>query len=76
MARGRKSSWHMVLSPEEHQTLDRWQWSTTIAAGLAHRMEPACASVQLVHHIRGQGGGPGTCPGRLIFGYSCATSYT
>src|SRR5262245_47092924 len=37
MARGRKSSWHMALSPEERQTLERWQRSTTIAAGLARR---------------------------------------
>jgi hypothetical protein len=35
MARGRKSSWRMVLSREERQTLDRWQRSTTMAAGLA-----------------------------------------
>jgi hypothetical protein len=35
MARGRKSSWRIVLSPEERQTLDRWQRSTTLAAGLA-----------------------------------------
>jgi Winged helix-turn helix len=37
MARGRKSSWRMVLSPDECQTLERWQRSTTIAAGLARR---------------------------------------
>jgi hypothetical protein len=37
MARGRKSSMRIVLSPEEHQTLERWQRSTTIAAGLARR---------------------------------------
>lgn len=37
MARGRKSSLRIALSPEEHQTLDRWQRSTTIAAGLARR---------------------------------------
>ena len=37
MARGRKSSWRLVLSPEERQTLERWQRSTTIAAGLARR---------------------------------------
>jgi Helix-turn-helix domain len=37
MARGRKSSLRIVLSPEERQTLDRWQRSTTIAAGLARR---------------------------------------
>ena len=27
----------MVLSPEEHQTLERWQRATTIASGLARR---------------------------------------
>ena len=37
MARGRKSSLHIVLSPEERETLERWQRSTTIAAGLARR---------------------------------------
>jgi transposase len=37
MARGRRSSWRMALSPAEHQTLERWQRSTTIAAGLARR---------------------------------------
>jgi hypothetical protein len=37
MARGRKSSLHIVLSPEEHQTLERWQRATTITAGLARR---------------------------------------
>ena len=37
MARGRKSSLRIVLSPEERQTLDRWQRSTTIAIGLARR---------------------------------------
>jgi hypothetical protein len=37
MTRGRRSSWHMVLSREEYQTLAGWQRSTTIAAGLARR---------------------------------------
>jgi hypothetical protein len=37
MARGRKSSWRLVLSPEERQTLERGQRSTTIAVGLARR---------------------------------------
>jgi hypothetical protein len=37
MARGRRSSWHIVLSLEEHQTLEGWQRATTIAAGLARR---------------------------------------
>ncbi len=37
MARGRKSSLRIVLGPEERQTLERWQRSTTIAAGLARR---------------------------------------
>ena len=37
MARGRKSSLHIVLSPEERETLERWQRSTTRAAGLARR---------------------------------------
>ena len=37
MARGRKSSLRLVLAPEERQTLERWQRSTTIAAGLARR---------------------------------------
>ena len=37
MARGRKSSLRIILLPEERQTLERWQRSTTIAAGLARR---------------------------------------
>jgi hypothetical protein len=37
MARGRKSSLHIFLSPEGRQTLERWQRATTIAAGLARR---------------------------------------
>jgi hypothetical protein len=37
MARGRKSSLRMVLAPEARQTLERWQRSTIIAAGLARR---------------------------------------
>ena len=37
MARGRKSSLRLALSPQERQTLERWQRSTTIAAGLARR---------------------------------------
>jgi Helix-turn-helix domain len=37
MARGRKSSLVIVLSPTERETLERWQQSTTIAAGLARR---------------------------------------
>src|SRR4030095_3562023 len=37
MARGRKSSLHIVLSGPERDTLERWQRSTTIAAGLARR---------------------------------------
>ena len=37
MARGRKSSLRMVLSAAEHQTLERWQRSTTLAAGLVRR---------------------------------------
>jgi hypothetical protein len=37
MVRGRKSSLRIVLSPEEQQTLERWQRSTTIASGLARR---------------------------------------
>jgi Winged helix-turn helix len=37
MARGRKSSLRIVLSPEEHATLERWQRSTTLAAGLVRR---------------------------------------
>src|SRR5215831_11803502 len=37
MARGRKSSLRITLSPEERQTLERWQRSTTLAAGLARR---------------------------------------
>lgn len=37
MARGRQSSLGIVLAPEEHQTLERWQRSTTIAVGLARR---------------------------------------
>ena len=37
MARGRKSSLRIVLSPEERTTLERWQRSTTVAAGLVRR---------------------------------------
>ena len=37
MARGRKSSLRIVLSSEERATLERWQRSTTIAAGLVRR---------------------------------------
>jgi Winged helix-turn helix len=37
MARGRKSSLHIVLAPEERQTLERWQRATTITAGWARR---------------------------------------
>ena len=37
MARGRKSSLHISLPPEERQTLERWQRATTITAGLARR---------------------------------------
>jgi Winged helix-turn helix len=37
MARGRKSSVRIVLLPEERQTLERWQRSTTMATGLARR---------------------------------------
>lgn len=37
MARGRTSSLRIVLSAEEHQTLERWQRSTTLAAGLVRR---------------------------------------
>jgi hypothetical protein len=37
MARGRKSSLRIVLSPEEHAILERWQRSTTVAAGLVRR---------------------------------------
>ena len=39
-------------------------------------MESACASVQLVHEICGQGHGRGTCPGGLIIGYLIMTSCT
>ena len=37
MARGRKSSLRIALSPEERTTLQHWQRSTTITAGLARR---------------------------------------
>ena len=37
MARGRKSSLRIVLSAEERQTLERWQRSTTLGAGLVRR---------------------------------------
>ena len=37
MARGRKSSWCMALSPQERDTLQHWQRSTSIAAGLVRR---------------------------------------
>lgn len=37
MARGRKSSLRILLSSEERATLEHWQRSTTIAAGLARR---------------------------------------
>lgn len=37
MARGRTSSLVILLSTEERETLEHWQRSTTIAAGLARR---------------------------------------
>ena len=37
MARGRKASFRIVLSTEERQTLERWQRSTTLGAGLVRR---------------------------------------
>jgi hypothetical protein len=37
MARGRKTSLVIVLSPQERETLERWQRATTMAAGLARR---------------------------------------
>jgi hypothetical protein len=37
MARGRTSSIRIVLSAEERHTLERWQRSTTLAAGLVRR---------------------------------------
>ena len=37
MARGRKTSLTLTLTPEERQTLRAWQRSTTIPAGLARR---------------------------------------
>jgi hypothetical protein len=37
MARGRKSALHIILSAEERHTLEHWQRSTTITAGLVRR---------------------------------------
>jgi hypothetical protein len=37
MARGRKTSRTITLTPEERRTLRAWQKSTTIPAGLARR---------------------------------------
>ena len=37
MARGRTSSLVITLSPTERETLERWQRSTTMVAGLARR---------------------------------------
>jgi winged helix-turn helix protein len=37
MARGRTSSIRIVLSVEERHTLEHWQRSTTLAAGLVRR---------------------------------------
>jgi hypothetical protein len=37
MVPGRKSSVRLVLSDEERQILDRWQRSTSMAAGLVRR---------------------------------------
>jgi hypothetical protein len=37
MARGRKTSWVLVLSPQEQETLERWPRAPTMAAGLARR---------------------------------------
>jgi hypothetical protein len=37
MARGRKSSLRIILASEERQTLERWQRSTPLAAGLVRR---------------------------------------
>jgi hypothetical protein len=52
MARGRKASLVMVLSPTERETLERWQRSTTIAAGLARRQSQSQVA-QLVGVQRG-----------------------
>jgi len=37
MARGRKTSLTITLTPEERQTLLAWQRATTVSAGLARR---------------------------------------
>jgi hypothetical protein len=37
MARGRTSALRIILSSEERHTLERWQRSTTLAAGLVRR---------------------------------------
>jgi hypothetical protein len=37
MARGRKTSLTITLTPEEHRTLQAWQRSTTIRSGLRRR---------------------------------------
>jgi hypothetical protein len=37
MARGRKASLRIGLAPEAHATVERWQRSTTVAAGLVRR---------------------------------------
>jgi hypothetical protein len=37
MARGRKPSIRLVLSPDERATLEHWQRSTAMAAGLVDR---------------------------------------
>jgi biotin operon repressor len=39
MARGRKTSLTIHLTPEEHRTLLAWQRSTTIRAGLRRRAQ-------------------------------------
>jgi hypothetical protein len=37
MPRGRKTALTIHLTPDECETLTRWQWSTTIHAGYAKR---------------------------------------
>ena len=40
MARGRRTSFKICLTPAERRTLLTWQRDTTVSAGLARRLTP------------------------------------
>ena len=65
-----ESSRTMVLDPPT-ETLENRRFCiqrppTGEAQAVHPRMEPTCASVQLVHEVRGQGNGRSACPGGVI----------